>query len=77
MIQWKSMFDETGGAPARRRMARLAIRSELPAVDRRIRVTLHTLARRAAKTIMDVALVARHSRVLAFKRIDRRVIESL
>jgi hypothetical protein len=77
MIEWKAVFEQTGGPPACRSMTRGAVGAELSAMDRRVAMALHALARRVAETIVDVTFGASHLGVLEFERKGGGMIKAL
>lgn len=76
VIQRELVFEQTGWSPRASRVTRGAINPKLPTMHLRFGMTARTVARRAAKTMVDVTIDARGLRVFPGERKDRRVIES-
>lgn len=77
VIKRKRVLEQTRRSPACGSVARSAVDAELSAMDGRVRMTAHTLARRVTETVIDVTFGASHPRVLEFERKDGGVIKSL
>ena len=76
VIEWKRVSNQARRSPARRGVARGARVAKLSAMNRRVSVALHTLTRRAAKTIREVTLGTCNGRVFAVEREHLVVIET-
>lgn len=76
VIERKRVPNQARRSPARRGVARGARVTELSAMNCRVGVALHALARCAAKMIRDVTLTARDGRVFAIEREHLVVIKA-